>query len=101
MKTLIFRGYSDDTFGEFNVFNEAQDNCANMKSITFVVMAQGKTLYVTGQYGRYGNGTWGIDVAPADEDELPDWQIELSFKEYSTILTIIAPDDVMMDWIKR
>lgn len=102
MKVLKFMGYSDDTFGEYGYSNIDHDNCASGKPITFEVKAGGKTIYVTGQYSRFGNGCWGIEVAPAEEDNLPDWQMELKFKGYTAVLNVYVPhDEIEINYIKR
>ena len=102
MRVLKFMGYSDDTFGEYGYSNIDYDNCSNRKPITFEVTAEGKTIYVTGQYSRFGNGCWGIEVAPAEEDNFPDWTMELKFEGYTAVLTVYVPhDDVEINHIKR
>lgn len=37
MKTLIFRGYGDDAFGEYGVTGQDCDNCANEEPIQCIV----------------------------------------------------------------
>ena len=37
MIKLVFRGYSDDTFGEVNHFHIDYDNCATDKPIEYLV----------------------------------------------------------------
>ena len=101
MKTLKFYGCSDDTFGEYNETNTDYDNCGSNKPITFEIKAEGKSVFVTGQYSRFGNGCWGIDVAAADEDNLPDWNMRIGFEDYSTVLEIEVPDDVQIEHIER
>jgi hypothetical protein len=49
MKTLKFRGYSDDTFEEFGVTNDSIDNCGSGNPIQCVINASDTALIVTGQ----------------------------------------------------
>ena len=99
MKILKFYGHSDDTFGEYGVTGLDFDNCANGKPIIFKVSADGKAVFVTGQYSRYGNNTWGIDIAFEDEDSKPDWTMRLSFKDYTTVLEMDVPDGFALEYI--
>ena len=101
MKTLKFYGYSDDTFGEHCVTNETHDDCAEGTAMTFQVTADGKSAYVTGQYSRHGSGCWNVSVEPADEDNLPDWQMRIYFEGYTTVLEMDVPDDVLVQYIER
>lgn len=101
MKTLRFEGGSDDLFGEYNVTMEEECNDGCRRPIVFEVKADGKSIYVIGRYSTCGQGTWGIEVAPADEDNLPDWTMRMSFKGYSSILEIDVPDDVSVEYVKQ
>ena len=95
MKTYRFHGYSDDTFGEYGITNIDKDNCASGKSITFQ-MTDTKTdqsIYVTGQYGRYGNDTWGVEVTPVNEYNMPAWTMRMLFEDYTAVLEVDVPDD--------
>lgn len=92
MQTLKFAGYSDDTFGEYNVTRTDYDNCANGKPITFKVTAEDKSIYVTGRYNLHRNGCWGIEIAPGAEDESPDWPMRVTIMGYSSVLEIDIPD---------
>ena len=51
MIKLVFRGYSDDTFGEVNHFDIDYDNCATDKPIEYLVYNDEYALLVTGWYG--------------------------------------------------
>ena len=99
MKTLIFKGYSDDTFGEYGVTNEDVDNCGSMRPIQCVITAEGTQLVVTGQYGRSGLGTWDVGISLPDE-ELPmlEWAIRVRFEDYTTVVEVDVPDDFELDW---
>lgn len=101
MQRLKFYGYSDDTFGEYGVSNIDYDNCANGKPITFEIKANNQSIYVTGQYNMFNNGCWSIGIAAADEDNLPDWTMRLSFEGYSTVLEVDVPDDFTIQYVER
>jgi hypothetical protein len=99
MKTLKFMGYSDDTFGEYGVTNEEIDNCGSCKPIQCVINAGDTALIVTGQYSRFGTGTWDIGISLfVEEYNLPDWAIRTSFEDYTTVLEIDVPDDFELTW---
>lgn len=102
MKLLMFEGGSDDTFGEYNVFKDDHDNCANGKPIRFLVSSptEGSVL-VVGQYCPGPATGWQIGVARADEDDdtpLPPWPMRFTEgdRPYSPRLVIEAPDDATM-----
>jgi hypothetical protein len=102
MKTLRFEGHSDDTFGEYGVYDEDHDNCADGEPITFRVSAGIEGLYVIGQYAgkAWPGGVWMIGVAQLDEDvPLPTWSMrfETSGSQYSPVLVIEAPDSVVVE----
>lgn len=99
MKTLKFMGYSDDTFGEFAETNDSIDNAASEEPVQCVVEADGTALVITGQYNRHGTGTWDIGISLQDEDlSIPDWDMRISFEEYTTVLEIDVPDDFELTW---
>ena len=99
MKTLRFRGYGDDTFGEYNVTGIDVDNCASGKPIQCIVKAEGRAVIITGQYDRLNNGCWDIGVSLFDEEIMaPDWAMRILFEDYSTVLEIDVPDDVTLAW---
>lgn len=93
MKALIFRGYSDDTFGEYGI---TQTDFCSEKSISVVI---GRKLIVTGEYSRVGGGTWDIGVSLYDDSVLaPDWAMRLRFEDISTVLELDVPDDTELQW---
>lgn len=99
MKTLKFMGYGDDTFGEYGTTKDDIDNCASCEPIQCVIEADGTALVVTGQYDRNGTGTWDIGISLQDEDlSYPDWDMRISFEEYTTVLEIDVPDDFELTW---
>src|SRR5690554_1069748 len=101
-KTLVFQGYSDDTFGEYRETNVDYDNSASGRPIVFeVVSGRGKKregLLAIGQYCPEGAGGWLVGVAPhpdiGDGDgPIPEWPItiERSERSYSPSLVIEVP----------
>lgn len=99
MKTLKFRGYGDDTFGEYSITGTDVDNCASCNPIQCVIRAEDKSLVVTGQYDRFRNGCWDIGVSLFDEEiPAPDWNMRISFEDYSTVLEVDVPDDFSLTW---
>lgn len=110
MVQLIFRGYSDDTFGEVNHFNIDCDNCAKDEPIEFLVYNNEYSIIVTGWYGgvhhmKHYTGHWMIGVSNYTEDDkdFPNWNIRLTkggHYSYECELIIEAPDDVKLDLLK-
>lgn len=104
-QTYKFYGYSDDTFGEHCVTNIDYDNCADGKPITFQMTDTNtnKSMYITGWYSRYGNGAWGIETAPVDTYNMPDWTMRILFEDYTAVLEIDVPDnaDIKIEHIER
>lgn len=106
MITLRFRGYSDDTFEvhagtgtDVDSLSGGIDNCASSEPIQCVITAGNTSLIVTGQYDRFGTGTWDIGISLYDEElSLPDWNIRTCFEDYSTVVEIDVPDDVELVW---
>lgn len=100
MKTLVFQGYSDDTFGELECFGITVDNYANQKPIQCHVKSSEGELLVVGQYAKsHLTGCWVIGISMIDENvPIPNWPIRfLPVKEgYSPILEIDVPDDVTL-----
>ena len=98
MKTLQFEGFSDDNFGENNVYKDTHDNCAKDEPIVFLVTSMDGRLYVYGHYSPIKhNGCWAIGVSKVDEDDaMPKWPMRLiqGDRPYSPMLEIDAPDDV-------
>lgn len=50
MKTLVFRGYSDDTFGEYGVTGDDVDTCASYKPVQCRIDSLSGSMLVVGQY---------------------------------------------------
>lgn len=114
MKPLIFRGYSDDTFGEYGRTNDDYDNSANGDLIVFKVHVPNALdlgLYVWGHYSPKGGpqtGCWVIGVQQLDEGiPLPSWPMRFeTHKEgdriyYSPNLIIDAPGNVVVEHVKE
>lgn len=98
MKILTFMGHSDDTF-EISETGDGYDNCASGEPIRCIVVAEGKSLVITGQYSRFDNGCWDISIGMEDEEaEFPDWDIKFGFKGYSTTLKLVVPDKYILRW---
>lgn len=96
MKTIEFRGYSDDTFGWYPMGSEADgddhDDCATFTVRTYVVEHESQRMAVTGVYGT--GCMWSVGIAPMDDDEpLPDWPMRWRFTDYSAVLSLTVPDD--------
>lgn len=101
MKTLVFYGYSDDTFGEYGFTNEDVDNCGSGNPIHIKLVSSEGAMVITGQYSRFDNGCWDIAVGQVDEDiPIPAWSMEFGTAEdgYSTLLRLTVPDDTRMSW---
>ena len=101
MKTLMFEGHSDDTFGELTT-GEDHDNCANNAPIIFKVLSlsAGAGVLVIGHYHLAPDGVWTIGLAPVQEDSpIPDWptRFRLSDRGYSPALEIDVPDDAHVE----
>ena len=100
MINLVFRGYSDDTFGEVNHFHIDHDNCASDKPIEYLVYNDEYALLVTVWYGMKNHtGNWMIGVSnySDSDDNACDWNISIVRGEacnYEVELMIEAPDDV-------
>ena len=105
MRTLIFHGYSDDTFGEYGITNQDCDNCSNGKPIQCVVDCgeRGRVL-VVGQYSNVSmnNGCWLVGMTKVNEwEELPDWNFryEKCDCSYSSALLMDLPaGDFNLEW---
>lgn len=100
MKTLVFEGYSDDTFGEFECFNITIDNCGTNEPIQCRITSSEGELLVVGQYGdSHISPCWVIGISMVDEDvPIPNWNIRYLPVEhgYSPILEIDVPDDASL-----
>ena len=109
MKTLRFEGYSDDTFGEYNLTNRGHDDCANGEPIVFRVSGGGRSLLVVGHYAPRPIPTgagWLVGVSPdeADGEVIPPWPMRIGpgvDTPYSPALYIDAPDDYAIEYIDR
>ena len=100
MKTLVFEGHSDDTFGEETTTN---DNCGNGRPIVLRVEADGQGMYVWGLYSYEAPSEcpacWVVGLQQLDEDRrLPPWPMTWGVSDggYSPKLTVEAPDDVVV-----
>lgn len=104
MKTIQFRGSSDDTFGWSEIRGgrerggDDHDDCAGMSVRAFRVASEstGQAVIVTGVYGQAPAGVWSVGLAPDDEDiAIPPWAASPHFRTegYSVALTLDVPDD--------
>lgn len=103
MKTYIFEGYSDDTFGEYEQTDMDVDNCGNGRPIRYELKTpDGTGIKVTGLYNDENDisdtGCWVIGVSALDEHKPVDWKITLepSYEGYCNRLTVIAPDEARL-----
>jgi len=111
MKTLIFGGSSDDTFGEITPRGDDYDNCASGKPIEWLIesVSEGESILVVGQYCPGAATGWLIGVARADEDDdkpIPDWPVRIvrnpdARMTYSPALEIDVPDDATLRCLQR
>lgn len=109
MPTLIFEGYSDDTFGEYNFFKNDYDNCGSGSPIVFQLSSGGESVNVYGQYNGkdwpdYLPGCWVIGVQQIEEDfPIPPWpmRFESASSGYSPRLIIEAPERVTMECVNE
>lgn len=105
-RTLVFEGKSDDTFGEFSVFNRQHDNCADGKPIRWRLfdVDTNDEMIVFGEYAVCERGSWMIGVSPSvDHQSIPDWTMRLgrSDHDYSPRLEIDAPISVQMELVEE
>lgn len=105
---LRFEGHSDDTFGEYDVFQNDYDCCGSGAVVVYKVIGrEGDGLYVCGQYGGDSpirNGCWMIGVKQLDEDvPLPDWPMRWGTSDngYSPSLIISAPCGTKIECVNR
>lgn len=74
-------------------------------SITFQMtdIKTNQSIYVIGHYGRYGNDTWGVEVTPANSNNMPNWTMRVLFKDYTAVLKVDVPDEaeILIQHIKR
>ncbi|WP_333679929.1 hypothetical protein [Dyella sp.] len=110
MKTLIFGGYSDDTFGEVTPGGDDFDNCASGNPIEWLVESASEhcSLIVFGQYcPSHANG-WLVGVAPHDESgddlPLPAWPMRIKpnpDRPFEFALEVDVPDDTTIRCLQR
>ena len=107
MPTLLFEGYSDDTFGEYRHTNDDYDNCASGKPIEFLVQdpATGNGVVVSGQHCPDSCTGWMIGVGPYqpinENDCLPDWPMRNHFNGNCYGLLIEVPEGVVVRCLTR
>ncbi|TXH46484.1 MAG: hypothetical protein E6Q97_29525 [Desulfurellales bacterium] len=108
MKTLIFEGSSDDTFGE-QTTSDDHDNAGSGKPIRYVVESGDDRLMVFGQFAPGKSTGWMIGVAPYDKNmkndggNIPLWPMRLAPGDahYSPRLEIDVPDDATIECLER
>lgn len=106
MRKLRFKGYGDDTFGEYGLTGNDVDNCASLEPIQCVVdCGEFGRCMVIGQFSKAScnNGCWMIGVSKVDEyDDFPDWNMRLRDSAelgYSMELEIdLPPGDFDLIW---
>lgn len=105
MKTLIFGGYSDDTFGEITPRGDDFDNCASGEPIEWLIQSpsEGLGILIVGQYAPTDRGGWLIGASPWDPEHIdqppPNWPIRMMRRPdcpYSLALEIDVPDDATL-----
>ncbi len=108
MKTLIFGGSSDDTFGEITPRGDDYDNCGNGKPIEYLIESASEqdSILVVGQYVPGAATGWLVGVARADEDDdkpMPNWPIRIlpCERPYTPALEIDVPDDATLRCLQR
>lgn len=112
MKTLIFGGSGDDTFGEISSGGDDYDNCSNGKPIEYLITSpqERKELIVFGQYAPSHCGGWVVGIAPYDPEDdhaaIPDWPVRIRPPKnreasYSPVLEIDVPDDATIRCLQR
>ena len=103
-KKYIFEGYSDDTFGEYNITGIDHDD-GGSGSIRYFTVSRpgGEGVLITGQYNRAG--MWHIGMSLLNEDKplnKDEWQICFEPNEeaaYRNRLVVNAPDDAQIQRI--
>lgn len=106
MKTFIFEGHSDDTFGEYGVTNDDYDNCASGRPIQFSLIQPDKSgIIVTGIYCNSinrGEG-WMIGIENLSEANpfTGECILNPSYKGYRNQLTVSAHDDSVLTCLNR
>ena len=102
MKTITFRGDSDDTFGCYWEGGDLDhDDYARGTTRVIVVTGAGGRLAVTGVYAPgHFCGCWSVGLMPLDEDEpMPPWPMRWRFEAYSTVLEIEVPDGATVRFV--
>lgn len=94
MKTITFRGHSDDIFSyEVDVGGaDEQDSCGRDRPLVYEVRSGVDGLRVIGMYA-VTSGTWmiGVEGVDREDDAMPDWTGTVAFEGYSTVLTLDVP----------
>lgn len=109
MKTLIFGGSSDDTFGELSPRGDDYDNCGSGRPIEWLIESASDraAVLVVGQYAPGASGGWLVGVSPApgaDDPPIPGWPIRIRPRpdcSYSPALEIDVPDDATIRCLQR
>lgn len=107
MRTLMFGGSSDDTFGEITPRGDEYDNCASGQPIEYRLDSSEGSLIVFGQYCHASSGGWLVGIAPVDgvddAQAIPPWPIRIRPGErcYSPVIEIDVPDDTKLTCLQR
>lgn len=109
MRTLMFCGSSDDTFGLVNDTEDDYDNCASGKPIEWLVesASEDKRLIVFGQFAPYHGTGWLLGAMPHDPSNqdvpMPNWPTRIRYDTcpYSPMLEIDVPDDATVRCLQR
>lgn len=107
MKTLIFGGRSDDTFGEITPRGDDYDNCASGEPIEYRIDSAEGSLIVFGQYCPGHAAGWVVGIAPVegegDAQEIPSWPIRIrrGARCYSPEMEIDVPEDATIRCLQR
>ena len=107
MKTIIFEGSSDDTFGESTPRGDDYDNCASGEPIEWLLTSPGGVqLLVVGQHCPGAATGWLVGVARVDGNDdipIPDWPIRIvpGGLPYTPRLIIDAPDGTIIRCLQR
>jgi len=104
---LRFEGYSDDTFGEYAIFNKEHDNCANGKPIIFKVFNEKDSVLVFGQFCPGTAFGWMIGVSRGEDNDeetpMPNWSICYAEGKWplSPALIMDVPPDCNIELVKQ
>lgn len=101
MKTYIFEGYSDDTFGEYNETSIDYDNCGSGSPIRYKLEDGNENgVIIQGQYSPENLCGWMIGVGNIGKhkDSLDGWEFSLNpfYEGYRNQLTVTCPEDVKL-----